>query len=77
MNLCTGKEIMDLENRFVVAKGEGEGSRMDWEFWVNRCKLLPLEWMSNEILLCNTGNYVESLMMEQDNVRKRNVYMYV
>ena len=22
----------------------GEGSRMDWEFGVNRCKLLPLEW---------------------------------
>ena len=25
MNLSTEKKIMDLENRFVVAKGEGEG----------------------------------------------------
>ena len=25
MNLSTEKEIMDLENRIVVAKGEGEG----------------------------------------------------
>ena len=25
MNLSTGKKIMDLENRLVVAKGEGEG----------------------------------------------------
>ena len=25
---------------------------------VNRCKLLPLEWIGNEILLCSTGNYV-------------------
>ena len=25
MNLCTEKKIMDLENRLVVAKGEGEG----------------------------------------------------
>ena len=25
MNLSTEKKIMELENRFVVAKGEGEG----------------------------------------------------
>ena len=50
---------------------------MDWEFGVNRCKLLPLEWISNEILLYSTGNYIQSLMMEHDNVRKKNVYMYV
>ena len=25
MNLSTEKKIMDLENRFVIAKGEGEG----------------------------------------------------
>ena len=41
------KEIMDLENRFVVAKGEGR----EWdglESGINRFKLLPLEWISNE-----------------------------
>jgi len=26
MNLSTEKKIMDLENRLVVAKGEGEGA---------------------------------------------------
>ena len=36
----------------------GGGSGMDWEFGVNRCKLLPLEWISNEILLHSTGNYI-------------------
>ena len=25
MNLSTEKKLMDLENRFMVAKGEGEG----------------------------------------------------
>ena len=50
---------------------------VNWELVVNRCKLLPLECISNEILLCSTGNYVESLMMEHENVRKKNVYMYV
>ena len=60
MNLSTEKKIMDMENRLVVAKGEGERERvgMDWEFGVNRCKLLPLEWISNEILLYSTGNYI-------------------
>ena len=50
---------------------------MDRESGVNRCQLLPLRWISNEILLCSTGNYVWSLMMEHDNVRKKNIYMYV
>ena len=59
------------------AKGGGGGSGMDWELGVSRCRLLPLEWISNEILLCSTGNYVWSLMMVHDNVRKKNVYMYV
>ena len=47
----------DIENRFVVAKGQGRNG-MDWEFGVSRCKLLYLEWISNEILLYSTGNYV-------------------
>ena len=42
---------------------------------VNRHRPLPLEWISNEILLCSTGNYVWSLMMEHDNVRKKSVYI--
>ena len=29
----------------------GGGSERDWEFGVSRCKLLHLEWISNEILL--------------------------
>ena len=55
MNLSTEKEIMDLGNRLVVAEGEGG---MDGELGVDRCRLLLLEWISNEMLLCSTGNYV-------------------
>ena len=55
-------------------QGEGGGSGMDWEFGVNRCKVLPLEWISSEILLYSTGNYVWLFMMEHENVRKKNVY---
>ena len=65
MNLSTEKKIMDLENRLVVAKVVGE-SGMDLEFGISRCKLLHLEWRSNEVLLYSTGNYIQSLVMEHD-----------
>ena len=42
------------------------GSGMDWEFGVNRCELLRLEWISNEILLYSTGNSISSLVMEHE-----------
>lgn len=75
MNLSTEKKIIDLEKRLVVARGRGSG--VGWELGVNRYTRLPLEWMSNEILLCSPGNYVSSLSMEHDHVRKKNVSMYV
>ena len=66
MNLSTENKYMDLENRLVVAKreGEGEGGGMDCEFGVSRCKLLYSEWTRNEIWLYSTGNYIQSLVME-------------
>ena len=57
--------LTDIENTPVVVMGVGRGSEMDWEFEVSRCKLLHLEWMSNETLLC-TGNYILSLGIEYD-----------
>ena len=45
-------------------QGGGGGSGMAWEFGVNRCKLLHLEWTGNEVLLYSTGNYAQSLIME-------------
>ena len=58
MNLSTEKKITDLHNGLVVAKGEWEGGGVVGELGVNRYKLLPLEWISNEILLCSSENYV-------------------
>ena len=50
---------------------------MDGEFRVSRCKLLHLGWVSNEILLYGTGNYIQSLVMEHDGrfFEKKNVYL--
>ena len=49
-----------------VCQGGGAGSAMDWEFGVNKCKLLHLEWLGNEVLLYSTGNYIQSLEIEHD-----------
>ena len=53
---------------------------MDWEFGVSRYpKLLHLEWISNEVLLYSTGNYTQSLVIEDDRrqYEEKNVYIYV
>ena len=39
---------------------------MDWEFGVRRCKLFHLEWIGSEVLLYSTGNYSQSLGIDQD-----------
>ena len=52
------KENHGLGEQTCGWQGVGGGSGVDWEPGVNRCKLLPLEWISSEIPLCSTGNYV-------------------
>ena len=49
----------DIANRPVVAKGEGGGGGMHWEFGISRCKLLYIEWINNKVLLYSTGNYIQ------------------
>ena len=73
-NLSTEKKIMDMENRLVVAKGEMEG--VGWMGFLGLIDADYCLWNRLTMRSC-TGNYVWSLMMEHDNVRKKNVYMYV
>ena len=58
--------LTDRENRLMVVKGKWGGCAMDGEFEVCRCKLLHLEWISNEVLLYSTGNYSQFLGIEHD-----------
>ena len=59
MNLSTEqKQTHGLEEQTCGCQREGGGSGMDWEYVFRRCKLLHLEWISNEILLYSTGNYI-------------------
>ena len=68
---------MDLENRLVVAKGEEEGVG-----WTGSLGLTDVDyclWTGLAMRSCcvSLGTTSKSLMMEHDNMRKKNVYMYV
>ena len=58
MKVSTESKIMDLENRLVASPGGEGGSGREQELGVNGCKLLLLEWIYNEILLCSIEKYV-------------------
>ena len=74
-SLQNRNKLINLENRLVFAGGE---TGMDWEFVVCRCKLLHLEWISTEMLLYSTGNYIQSLVMEHNGINeKKNVYVCI
>ena len=70
------KENHGLGEETCGCQGGGGGSGMDWELGVNRCRLLPLERISNEILLGSAGSCLV-IYGRDDNGRKKNVYMYV
>ena len=52
----------------MVVNGQEGGSGMDGELGVSRYKLLHLEWISNEVLLYSTGDYIQSLGIEHDGI---------
>ena len=62
----------------MVAKAEGGGREMDWEFGVSSCKLLHLEnglKRSYYIVQGTRSNLLRQTMMEK-NIKKKKVYMY-
>ena len=76
-NLSTEQKQTHRQRTDLVAKGEEGGSGMDRELGVGRCKLLDLEWISNENLLYSTGNYIQSLGIDLNGRQheKKNAYI--
>ena len=67
MNLSTEKKQTHGNGEQTwCCQEEGGGSGMDWEFGVSKCKVMPLELISNEVLLYSTRNYTYSLVTEHD-----------
>ena len=59
MNLSTEKkQTHGHGEQTSECQGSRGGTGMDWKFGVSRCKLLHSEWISNEVLLYNTVNYI-------------------
>ena len=52
---------------------------MDWEFEINRGKLLYLECINNKVLLCSTGNYIQYPVVNHNGkeYEKNGLYMCV
>ena len=74
-HICSWVEMRRIENQkqthrhreqIVIAQGKGGRSVMDGEFGVGRYKLLHLKWISIEVLLYSTGNYMHSLGIQHD-----------
>ena len=62
----------------MVAKGEGAGGGMEWEFGVSRCKLLHIEWMDNKVLLYSTGNNIQYPMINHNGKEyKKRMYINI
>ena len=70
-----------MENRLVIAKGQGAGEGLDWEFGVGRYKLLYIEWLKNKFLLHSTGNSIQYSMINHNGkeyfLKRMCVYIYM
>ena len=54
----------------MVAKGEGSGGGMYWEFGISRCKLFYIGWINNKVLLYSTGNYIQTPVINHNGKEK-------
>ena len=52
---------------------------MEWEVGVSRCKLLYIEWLNNKVLLYNTKNYIQYLIINhgEKEILKKDVYIFI
>ena len=80
MNLSTDQQQTHRHRKQTCScHWGGRRSGVDREFGVSRCKLLYLEWISNEVLLYSMGNYIQSLRIEHDGrqyEKKKNIYIH-
>ena len=67
---------MDIENRFVVASGEGVGGGMECEAGFRRCRLLYIEWINNKVLLYSRENYIQYPMINHNEKLKIMYILY-
>ena len=62
------KTEIDIQNRLVVAKGQGG---------ICRCNLLSIEWINNKVLLYSTGNYIQHPLVDYHEKEYEKEHMYI
>ena len=57
--------------------GAGGGGK-DWEFEISSHKLVYTEWITDKVLLCSTGNYIQYLVIKcnGEECDKECIYTY-
>ena len=70
------KADSDIENRFVVVKGEVGWGGMDWEFGIGRCELVYTGWINN-FLLYSIGNYIQYPVINHNGKIWKRTYMHI
>ena len=61
----------------MVAKGKGEQRRVGLVVWTSRCKLLYIGWINNKVLLYNTGNCIQYLVINHNGKEYEKEYIYL
>ena len=57
--------------------GWGVGEGKDWEFGINRCKLLYIGWINNKVLLYSTENYIQYPVINHNGKYYEKEYIYI
>ena len=72
------EELTNLENEIMVTRGEGRwGGGINWEFGIDRCKLLYIGWINKKVLLYSTGNYSQCPVISHDGKEHEIEYIYI
>ena len=75
-HLGNRNRLADTENRCVGAK-VGGGEEKECEDGISRCKLVYMDWISNKVLLCSTGNYIQYLVINHNGKEYEKEYIYI
>ena len=59
----------------MVAKAEEGGRGLNWEFGLNRCTPVYIEWINDKVLLYSIGNYIQYPMVNHNG--KEYVYICI
>ena len=77
MNLFTNiNRLTDLENKFMVAKGEEQGEGRIREFGMNMYTLLYVKWITNKDPLYSKGNSAQCYVAAWMGGQPGYMYMY-